>query len=109
MPGNAPLKDRTAEKILFRRRALVLAAMVMLLSGGLLGRAYYLQIHNHQQYMTLSEENQVKGEFVPPIRGLIYDSEGTVTITRSVCIEKFEALKISCKIYVTLISSKYSY
>ncbi len=72
------LKDHSRESRLFAKRAilagvLVLAAMLMVTA-----RLVQLQIGNYTHLSTLSRDNQVKLEPLPPTRGLIYDAAGVL-------------------------------
>ncbi len=76
MPARLTLKDHFLESRLIMRRAIVL-----LIAGGLLclvlfARLLYLQVIDHEHYRTLSEDNRVKLQPIPPNRGLIYDRNG---------------------------------
>jgi penicillin-binding protein 2 len=66
-------KDVAAERRLFQRRALVMLLLVIVASGLLAGRMYYLQVVMHDTYKTLSDKNRVQVQSVAPPRGLIYD------------------------------------
>jgi penicillin-binding protein 2 len=72
------IKDHIRESRLFNSRILVSAAMVLLLLLLLLARLVQLQIVDHQHFTTLSRDNRVKVEPLPPPRGLIYDRKGVV-------------------------------
>lgn len=72
------IKDSLKEKRLFQRRSLVAGLVVLMLSGALISRLYYLQISQHKLYKTLSENNRVQVQPIPPTRGLIYDRNGTL-------------------------------
>ena len=61
----------------FTRRALVLGGAKLALFGVLAGRLYYLQVVEAARYRTLSEDNQFNLELLPPIRGRIFDRNGT--------------------------------
>jgi penicillin-binding protein 2 len=76
VPARLTLKDHFLESRLIMRRAIVL-----LIAGGLLclvlfARLLYLQVIDHEHYRTLSEDNRVKLQPIPPNRGLIYDRNG---------------------------------
>ena len=49
-----------------------------LLLAVLLSRMLYLQIIEHEHYITLSEDNRVKLQPIPPNRGLIFDRNGLI-------------------------------
>jgi len=76
MQQEVTLKDHFFETRLFMSRiiALLLFAGVLLLV--LLGRLWYLQVIEHDHFTTLSEDNRVKLQPIPPNRGLIYDRNG---------------------------------
>jgi penicillin-binding protein 2 len=78
MPQGLTLKDHFFESRLFMGRviALVLFAGILLLV--LLGRLWYLQVIEHEHFTTLSEDNRVKLQPIPPNRGLIFDRNGTL-------------------------------
>ena len=72
------LKDHQQEQHLFRVR-IIIATVVAALLLGLLGvRLTYLQVVNHSHFATLSQNNRVRIEALPPPRGLIFDRHGVV-------------------------------
>ncbi|AHL77012.1 penicillin-binding protein 2 [Stutzerimonas stutzeri] len=73
-----PLKDHEKDARLVRQRVLVGAAMVLLLIGLLIARLYYLQVIQYQYHSTLSENNRVHVQPIPPNRGLIFDRAGKI-------------------------------
>jgi len=72
------IKDTAGERRLFRARTLFMLAMVLLLFGILVGRAYHLQVMQHDVYATISNKNRVQVLPLPPTRGLIYDRNGVL-------------------------------
>ncbi|XOZ33536.1 penicillin-binding protein 2 [Halomonadaceae bacterium KBTZ08] len=72
------LRDPSQERELFQRRAFVAIIAVVVLTGVLVGRFYYLQIIEHETYTTISDRNRVQVQPVPPTRGLIYDRNGVL-------------------------------
>ena len=78
MKGRRTLKDGRGESALFRRRALVGFALILLGLGGLVGRYMVLQVSRHAEFATRSTNNRVKPRAIPPARGLIYDRNGVV-------------------------------
>jgi len=70
------LNNTKKESTLFRARALVVSIMVMVVFGLLLLRLYNLQITHNAHYQTLSNDNRVRVEAIPPMRGLMFDHEG---------------------------------
>ncbi len=70
--------DRRGEKRLLRTRAFLLAALVVL-SLALIGmRLFQLQVVRHEHFTTLSDDNRIKVQPMPPTRGLIYDRNGVL-------------------------------
>lgn len=72
------IRNTSQERELFQRRAFVAIIAVILLTGVLAGRFYYLQIVEHETYTTISDRNRVQVQPVPPTRGLIYDRNGVL-------------------------------
>ncbi len=61
------------QKKLFTRRAIILGACKASLVAGLFGRMFYLQILKNKEFSRLSENNRIKTEIIPPLRGRILD------------------------------------
>ena len=78
MPQQIPLKDHEKDARLVRNRVVVGASAVMLLVCVLIARLYYLQIIQYDYHSTLSENNRVHVQPIPPTRGLIYDRNGVI-------------------------------
>lgn len=74
----APLKDLDRELARFHGRLKVGAAFVAVLAGVLLGRAYYLQVTQHEFYTQRAESNRISLVPVAPNRGLILDRKGRI-------------------------------
>lgn len=72
------LKDYLRESRLFRARAISASLIILLLLILLLLRLAQLQIIDHAHFTTLSRDNRVKVEPLPPTRGLIYDRNGVI-------------------------------
>ncbi|MEN8168289.1 MAG: penicillin-binding protein 2 [Pseudomonadota bacterium] len=72
------IKDYLHESQLFLSRAIVAAVLVIILLLVLAGRLIYLQVESHIHYKTLSQDNRVKIEPLPPTRGLIFDRNGEI-------------------------------
>ncbi|GGX90687.1 penicillin-binding protein 2 [Litchfieldella qijiaojingensis] len=70
------LKNTQQEVRTFRIRSLLALLVVMLLTSLLMGRLVYLQVFQHEVYITRSENNRVRVEPLPPTRGLIFDRNG---------------------------------
>jgi penicillin-binding protein 2 len=72
------VKDHLFETRQFTRRTSVAMFMVFLALLLLVSRLAYLQVINHQHFITLSENNRVRLQPLPPTRGLIYDRNGVL-------------------------------
>ncbi|MBD3898604.1 penicillin-binding protein 2 [Halomonas sp. ML-15] len=70
------LKNTHQEVRIFRLRSLLALLLVVALTATLMGRLAYLQVSQHEVYITRSEKNRVRVEPLPPTRGLIYDRNG---------------------------------
>jgi penicillin-binding protein 2 len=70
------LKDHFLEYRLFTNRAIILLVFCGGLLVALFSRLFYLQVIAHDHFTTLSEDNRVKLQAIPPNRGLIYDRNG---------------------------------
>jgi cell division protein FtsI (penicillin-binding protein 3) len=73
-PPLAPL-SKSVNRLLIM--SLVLAAWVTLM----LARLFQLQVLQHDKYLSLARRQQERLELVPPIRGTIYDANGTMLAT----------------------------
>ena len=61
-----------------RRRIRIAAVMALALSLILIWRFYSLQVLQYERYQTLSLDNHIRIQAVPPVRGLILDRHGVV-------------------------------
>ncbi|MES9861755.1 MAG: penicillin-binding protein 2 [Candidatus Thiodiazotropha sp. LLP2] len=77
MPQSS-IKDYLHESQLFLGRAIISSILVIIALGLLVGRLFFLQVENHEHFTTLSQDNRVKLEPLPPTRGLIFDRNGTI-------------------------------
>lgn len=71
-------KDRAGESRLFTSRAIVAGALVLAAMALVALRLAHLQIESHDHFSTLSQDNRVRLEPLPPTRGLIYDATGVL-------------------------------
>jgi penicillin-binding protein 2 len=76
MLNPVPLKDHLFESRLITNRAILLLVLGGILLTILLFRLLYLQVVSHEHFTTLSEDNRVKLQPLPPNRGLIFDRNG---------------------------------
>ncbi len=72
------LKDHFFETRLFMSRVIALIIFGGVLLLVLVSRLWYLQVVEHEHFTTLSEDNRLKLQPIPPNRGLIYDRNGTL-------------------------------
>jgi penicillin-binding protein 2 len=72
------IKDHWREQRMFDRRALVVGALMGLVTLGLIARLVLLQVVRHEYYSDLSQGNRVRTEPIPAARGLILDRNGEV-------------------------------
>ncbi|ENP8457052.1 penicillin-binding protein 2 [Photobacterium damselae] len=72
------IRDHRAESALFFRRALVSFIGIAVLVGVLLTNLYHIQVQEHEDYQTRSNDNRIKIIPVSPNRGLIYDRNGVL-------------------------------
>ncbi len=70
------LKDARLEKEIFARRSWLAIAVIICLLGVLAARMFYLQVMQHDVFVTKSENNRVQLKPIAPIRGLIFDRHG---------------------------------
>ncbi len=76
MSENFTAQDEFRESRLFLSRIVVSVLAMMLGVAALVVRLMYLQITGHEQYASLSRDNQVRIAPIPPSRGLIFDRNG---------------------------------
>lgn len=72
------LKDHEKDARMVRSRVVVGASVVIVLMCVLIARLYFLQVIQYDYHSTLSENNRVHVQPIPPTRGLIYDRNGVV-------------------------------
>lgn len=78
MPQSIRIKDHEKDARLVRKRVLVGAVAIALLVCVLIARLYFLQIVQYEYHSTLSENNRVHVQPIPPTRGLIFDRNGVI-------------------------------
>ncbi|MBL4583751.1 MAG: penicillin-binding protein 2 [Pseudomonadales bacterium] len=78
MPEPLHLNNPVTERRIFNARLAVCLLIVVLMAVGLMVRAAYLQLVEHDRYATLSDENRLRVQPVAPTRGLIYDRNGVL-------------------------------
>ena len=70
------IKDHPRERRLVNFRVWLAVAVMILMTAGLVSRAFYLQVIQYDDLATQSEDNRIHLRTVPPVRGLIYDAKG---------------------------------
>ncbi len=76
MPEPLALKDHSGESQIFFDRVIVGFTLLILLTFVLVARLVFLQVFEHEKFVTLAEDNRIQVQSLPPIRGLIYDRNG---------------------------------
>lgn len=72
------IKDQQQESSLYRSRAALAGIIVLSLFSLLLLRYGWLQMVQHETYVTLAENNRIHLEAISPPRGFIYDRNGVL-------------------------------
>ena len=72
----ARIKNTAEEVSLYRGRCVAAIVMILIMTGALASRMVYLQIFQHEEFLTRSDNNRIRVETLPPTRGLIYDRSG---------------------------------
>ena len=72
------LQEQQREARTVRRRVIIAGILCVLVAAGLITQMARLQVVDHHHYATLSQENRVKVNAIPPSRGRVYDREGEV-------------------------------
>ena len=70
------ISNHYQEQRQFFSRAVIAAGIVFIALCVIAGRLYQLQVVEHSHFTTLSQDNRLKLEPIPPVRGLIYDRKG---------------------------------
>ena len=92
------LQDQKDAIQLFRARAWFAAFFVVFLLSLIVLRLVQLQVQQHQHFSTLSQDNRIKLEALPPTRGRIYDAKGVLlagnspTYSLKIVLEKVKDL-----------------
>jgi penicillin-binding protein 2 len=78
MPTRQHIKDHIRESRLFNERAAAAVLITLVLFACITVRLVYLQILNHEHFVTLAEGNRISLVPTPPMRGFIYDRNGVL-------------------------------
>lgn len=76
MSGLLTLKDHFKENQLYLNRTVAATLVTLMMMGILVTRLVFLQVLQHDAYVTLARNNQMRIVPVVPTRGLIYDRHG---------------------------------
>ncbi|WP_199014088.1 penicillin-binding protein 2 [Shimwellia pseudoproteus] len=85
------IRDHSAEKVLFIRRAVISLLLVVLCFGILIANLYRLQVDDHDFYQTRSDQNAIKMLPVAPTRGLIFDRNG-IPLVRNITLFRLQVI-----------------
>ncbi len=72
------ITDHFTELRIFYNRSIIAILLAFILFSLLAYRLFYLQITNHEHFTTLSQNNRVSVQAIPPTRGIIYDRNGII-------------------------------
>ena len=72
------MRGETGRANLFTRRAFMVGGAQALLTAGLAGRLYQLQVVESERYTVLADENRINMQLLPPARGRIFDRFGQI-------------------------------
>lgn len=78
MPKPIQFTDFKSDARIVQGRVLLCALVILFMLGALVARMYYLQVVQFDYHSTLSENNRVHVQPVPPTRGRIHDRNGIV-------------------------------
>lgn len=78
MAANELPSARPAAPETLRRRIRIAGVLALALSLLLVGRFYSLQVLQYERYQTLSLDNHIRIQALPPVRGLVLDRNGVV-------------------------------
>ena len=71
------MNNKDNQRKQFTRRSVLLGACKVGLMAGLFSRMTYLQIVKNKEFIRLAENNRIKTEIIPPLRGKILDRNST--------------------------------
>ncbi|WP_035854029.1 penicillin-binding protein 2 [Deefgea rivuli] len=77
MSKNVVLNQKS-ERFAFQIRLIIAVLFILLMFGTLLARFIWLQVLEHDRYLTLAEQNRISLVPIPPSRGIIRDRNGVV-------------------------------
>jgi penicillin-binding protein 2 len=76
MSDHFSVQDHFRENRLFINRIIASILLMLLGISALVARLVYLQVTGHEQFSSLSRDNQIKIAPIPPNRGMIFDRNG---------------------------------
>ncbi len=95
---HATFTEASDDRRIFTGRAILAALLAVLAMAGILGHLARLQITDHEHFTTLSRDNRVKLQPLPPTRGMVYDAKGVMlagnvaSYTLDITVEKVDDL-----------------
>ncbi len=78
MANEGNIRDYSLERRMFATRTVVAVFIMFLMVLALVARLSYLQLFKHDYFSIRSDDNRMRVEIVPPVRGLIYDRNGVL-------------------------------
>jgi len=78
MARRISFKNGLESRRLYQYRAGFAIAFMLLLLTLLISRLIFLQVYNHEHFTTLSQDNRIRLQPLPPTRGLIFDRNGVL-------------------------------
>lgn len=78
MVSEADIRDHSQERQLFATRTLVAVLLMIAMALALVSRLAWLQLFQHDYFSIRADDNRMRIEIVPPVRGLIYDRNGVL-------------------------------
>ena len=72
------IKNKDSERSIFFFRLNVITVFLVVVLVCIVFRVFYLQILNHEHFITRAQENRLKIQPIVPPRGLIYSSDGVL-------------------------------
>jgi penicillin-binding protein 2 len=78
MASETDIRDYSQERRLFTTRVLVALGLMLVLMAVLVLRLVWLQLFQHGYFTIRADDNRMRVEIVPPVRGLIYDRNGVL-------------------------------
>ncbi len=72
------IRNHPLERKIVQGRIIFIVGLISILVILLVLRLGYLQIYQHQKFITLAQNNRINFSPLPPVRGIIYDRNGEI-------------------------------